>query len=164
MQITEMTFDEVAKKYQPIILKQLKVLKVYKNYDEFYQIGLIALWEAYERFDPAKGKFSTLAILYVRGKMLTMLQKEGRYQETHCYANEDMEQQLVDHCIPTLLEREIIESYIAPLSVKEKIWVTEAIINDKSTLDIATEYNVPLSTVKSWRKYALKKLRKLNGI
>jgi DNA-directed RNA polymerase len=77
--IKEKTFEEVLKMYEPAIKKQLVSLRLYKDYDEFYQIGRIALWNAYQNFNPNKGNFSSYAISFIRGRMMTFLSKESKY-------------------------------------------------------------------------------------
>jgi DNA-directed RNA polymerase len=57
------------------------------------------------------------------------------------------------------LETELLESYLTNLSDREKTWVQEAILLQKKTAEIASQYNVSSHTVRVWRKTALKKLR-----
>ncbi|MFC0469147.1 hypothetical protein ACFFHM_00825 [Halalkalibacter kiskunsagensis] len=54
MNSKEKSFEEVLTLYQSIIRKQFVALRLYKDYDEFYQIGCIALWNAYQNFNPEK--------------------------------------------------------------------------------------------------------------
>lgn len=72
MQPTEMEFEKIVSNYKPMIKKQLQSLNLYKDYEDYYQVALIALWEAYQKFDPERGIFSTFAIATVRGRLLTM--------------------------------------------------------------------------------------------
>lgn len=65
------TVEEVLVQFEPMVKKQMLSLQIYKNQDEFFQIGLIGLWEAYNRFDSEKGAFPAFAQMTVRGKMLT---------------------------------------------------------------------------------------------
>ncbi|WP_078556042.1 sigma-70 family RNA polymerase sigma factor [Bacillus alkalicellulosilyticus] len=155
----EELFDDVAMKYEPIIKKQMVVLRIYKNHEDYFQIGLIGLWEAYKRYQPEKGPFSTFAISTVRGKMLTHLRKEVKYEKYH---------ELKEHMSETNgqwdsssdeFERECLEGCLVGLTEREQLWVKEAILFDKKPADLAHQYNVSVNTVKSWRKSALKKLR-----
>ncbi|GAE31329.1 sigma factor [Halalkalibacter hemicellulosilyticus] len=83
--IENRTFAEVAKQYEPLIRGQIKKLNIYRNREEFYQVGLIGLWRAYEQYDQEKGSFSTIALFKVRGCLLDFLRKEARYSEQHIY-------------------------------------------------------------------------------
>jgi DNA-directed RNA polymerase len=46
------SFQEVVEKEEWLIKRIIKHLHIYKNQDEFYQEGLIGLWEVYVRFHP----------------------------------------------------------------------------------------------------------------
>ncbi|MDP4171531.1 MAG: sigma factor, partial [Bacillota bacterium] len=61
------SFEELSEQYTPMIHKIMNTLHIFKNKEEFYQLGLIALWEANERFDPQKGSFTTFAYSYIKG-------------------------------------------------------------------------------------------------
>jgi RNA polymerase sigma factor (sigma-70 family) len=155
-------FEDIVSKYEPIIKHQIKKLRIYKEHEIFYQIGLIGLWEAMKEHDPAKGTFQTLAITKVRGKMLDQLKKEKLYEER--YTQIDM--QHYDH-IPAnnlsergILETETIASYCIGLSHEQYLWVQKAIVEQKKVGEIAAELNVPVERVKSWRKQAIKKIRR----
>ena len=52
-----MEFEQLAANYSKMIYSIIHSLGIYKNQDEFYQIGLISLWEASQQFDEQKGLF-----------------------------------------------------------------------------------------------------------
>jgi DNA-directed RNA polymerase len=153
------SFEEVLKKYESAIKKQMFVLRLYKDYDEFYQIGCLALWDAYQNFNPEKGNFSAYAISYIRGRMMVALSKESRYSERHTYTGDELLEAVPTTHEMVPLETELLESYLTNLSDREKTWVQEAILLQKKTAEIASQYNVSSHTVRVWRKTALKKLR-----
>ncbi|MEB1808926.1 MAG: sigma-70 family RNA polymerase sigma factor [Bacillaceae bacterium] len=153
-----LSVDEVVECYAPIVRRQLKQLQIHKEYDDYYQIGLIALWEAYKRFDPAKGNFPTFAIHTVRGRLLTELSKEKTYAAKHHVTDEGFHYN-VDERNTSMLEVEIIDCYIETLSERQQTWVKETILEGKTTSEIAKDYNVSVYTVRSWKKAAIKKLK-----
>ncbi|MFC0469172.1 sigma-70 family RNA polymerase sigma factor [Halalkalibacter kiskunsagensis] len=159
MNSKEKSFEEVLKMYQSIIKKQFVTLRLYKDYDEFYQIGCIALWNAYQNFNPEKGNFSAYAISYIRGRMMSALSKESIYSERHYYASDEMLEAVPSHLDEVPLESEFLEAYMTNLSEREKTWVYEAILLQKKSAEIANQYGVSPHTVRTWRKGALKKLR-----
>lgn len=55
------TFEELAKQYESMIWKVIHSLHIYKNQEEYFHTGLIALWEANQRFVEGKGSFSGYA-------------------------------------------------------------------------------------------------------
>ncbi|KHF38453.1 sigma-70 family RNA polymerase sigma factor [Halalkalibacter okhensis] len=153
------SFEEVLKNYEPAIKKQLISLRIYKDHDEFYQIGRLALWDAYRKFNPEKGTFSTYAISYIRGRMLVSLRKERKYSDHHSYAGDEQLEAVVSQHETTPLEIELLEPYLTNLSERERLWVKESIIKQKKTAEIASQFNVSTPTVRSWKKTALTKLR-----
>ena len=71
-----MDFERLSAQYSNMIHSIIHSLHIYKDHDDFYQIGLIALWNASENFDEEKGKFSTYAYSFIKGRILTHLKKE----------------------------------------------------------------------------------------
>ncbi|MCL7749190.1 sigma-70 family RNA polymerase sigma factor [Halalkalibacter alkaliphilus] len=153
------SFEEVLKNFQPAIKKQLVMLRIYKDHDEFYQVGCLALWDAYRNFNPEKGNFSTYAISYIRGRMMVALRKESKYSERHSFTGDELLETVPTNNETVPLESELLEGYLDGLSEREKTWVIESINKQKKTAEIASHYNVSTPTVRSWKKGALKKLR-----
>lgn len=154
------SFYDVFQQYEKMIKNQIKSLNIYKNYDEFYQIGLIALWKAWQNYDDRKGKFSAYAYVSVRGSMLDQLRKDSQYDERFTVDSNKLMNQDYESYSETLLDKEMFESYLTALTEKQKTWAIEAILNEKTFAEIASEYGTTVEAVKSWRKGALKKLRK----
>lgn len=155
----EHEFEVILERFAPLIKKQMVSLNIYKDFDEFYQIGRIAVWEALKKYDPAKGAFPAFAAITIRGKMLDYLKKENRYEERHVASNVTFENDVGFYWEPWL-DRELFYEYLRPLTNKQKIWAIEAILHQKTPAEIADDYGVSREAVKSWRKEALKKLRK----
>mgnify|MGYP001325774607 FL=1 len=154
------SFQEVFEQYEKLIKNQIKSLNIYKNYDEFYQIGLIALWKAWKNYDDRKGKFSAYAYITVRGSMLDQLRKDAQYDERFAADTDKAMQENSAVYTEHLLEKERFESCLAALTEKQKTWAIEAILHGKTFAEIANEHKTTVEAVKSWRKNALKKLRK----
>ncbi|WP_456277532.1 sigma-70 family RNA polymerase sigma factor [Bacillus sp. AK128] len=143
-----------------IIKSALKDMCLYINLDEYYQEGLIGFWEAYERFDSSKGaSFRTFAYWTIRGKLLTYLKKADRNEERKAFLSDAVIESTPDEQLRIPLESELISTYCIELTEAQKTWVYKAFIEDKSAMQIAKEEGVSLETVKSWRRYALKKIR-----
>ena len=156
--------DQLLDQYSPIVKKQLQALHIYKDYDEYYQIGMIALWEAYSKFDPEKGQFATFAIATVRGRLLRSLSKARQFEEKHEF-NEvellNMETTYTDRTDAELTD--LLTPYLDRLSNRERIWIKEALLLGLCTEEMAAKYNVTGHTVRSWKKSVVKKLQDLRG-
>lgn len=152
-------FEAIAGQYEAMIWKVIHSLNIYKNKEEFYQIGLIALWEASRGFDPMKGSFTTYAYSYVRGRLLTELTKRRKYEDTQtATAKEEFWESIVDDKSTIPLEGECILAYCSQLTEPQKKWVLYTSLADLSIKQIAEIENVSVSAVKAWRKGARKKL------
>ncbi len=77
-----MTFEQVLSQYEPMLYKMMHRLHIYRNEDDFLQVGRIALWQAYEKFDETKGTFSAFAYVSVRGAMLDELKRQAKHNVT----------------------------------------------------------------------------------
>ncbi|OZM56395.1 hypothetical protein CIB95_11515 [Lottiidibacillus patelloidae] len=157
MQVQEQSFEEVLEQFMPLIKGQLKALNIYKDHDNFYQIAMIALWDAYRNFDDEKGRFSTYAFRYVRGRLLTALQESRNYDERN---------QLQDTFVEDSVEEEFcvdetIEGYLRHLTDNQQKWLRYYVYGQLTPSEIAAKENVSVEAVKSWRRQAIKKLRRL---
>lgn len=153
-------FEQLSKKYSPMIHSIMNQLHIYKNKHEFYQIGLIALWEAQRNFQPEKGAFASYAYSFMKGRMLTELANAKRWEEaTAAFLEETNAGFLESPKNHEPLEKEILLSYCKTLTSKQKFWVVAAFYEGLTTKEIAAKANVSESAVKKWKKGALEKLK-----
>ncbi|WP_193534016.1 sigma-70 family RNA polymerase sigma factor [Cytobacillus luteolus] len=161
LDIQKMSFDELVEVHRPLILHVLKTLHIYKDHEVYYQVGLVGLWEAQSRYNPEKGAFSTFAFSIIRGRVLSSLTKENqfytRYQPTE---HEEQLDAAYDESSEIKPEEDILTTYCFDLTENQRKWVIGKIIEDKKIKDIALEHGVTEDAVKTWRREALKKLRK----
>lgn len=153
-------FEELAVKYEPMIYHVIHSLNIYKNRDEFYQTGLIALWEAHLRFDEEKGKFSTYAYSYIKGRMLRELSKHRRNEAYTVFPKEETFWEMKedeDDFQP--LEMPMLLSYCHGLTEKQKQWVVYTFYYGMTVREIAEVEKVSQSAVKKWRTGAMKKIK-----
>ncbi|MEI5909144.1 sigma-70 family RNA polymerase sigma factor [Bacillus spongiae] len=152
-------FEILSKQYEPMIHKIIQTLFIYKNKEEFYQTGLIALWEANERFDHHKGSFSTFAYSYIRGRLLTELANIRKNEERMVYPREEFWCSIKDEASPPFIQRELLLSYCFQLTENQTKWVLYTCVYMLSIQEIAKIENVSTSAVKKWRKGATDKIR-----
>lgn len=153
------SFDELVEQYQPMIHKIIHSLHIYRNEDEFYQTGLIGLWEATQSFDKRKGSFSNYAYTYMKGKMLSHMSQNNQFNERLIHPKVEFWETIVDHESSNYLEKETINIYCEGLTEKEAKWVI-AMSKDQLTIkEIAAREKVSVSAVKQWRSGAIRKLK-----
>jgi RNA polymerase sigma factor (sigma-70 family) len=153
-------FDQLAKQYEPMIHKIIRTLHIYKNQNEYFHTGLVALWEAAEAFDPAKGEFFSYAYSYIKGQILNEMSRNNKREERSFFPKEDYWETLVEQNPESPLEIEFILGYCETLTEKETKWVIYTCLEFLSIKEIAEREQVSISAVKQWRSGAKKKLRK----
>ena len=153
------SFDELVVQYQPMIHKIIRSLNIYKNQNEFYQTGLIGLWEASLSFDERKGSFTNYAYIYVKGKMLSQLTQTNQHSEKLIHPAEEFWETIEHQESSLFLEKETIQSYCEGLTEKEAKWVIAASIDQLSIKEIAEREKVSVSAVKQWKSGAKRKLK-----
>lgn len=148
----------------PMVYYVMKKINVSTNDEDYLQLGRIAIYEAWCKFDPLKGEFAPYVYSYIYGKLLKNKLNESKWYNHHpsydtqilenvCHSNSnEME---VYHLLD-LLKR-------SHLSEKEKCWVIEGVINQNKPSEIAEKYQCSVHTVKTWRRNALIKLHNYYG-
>ncbi|CAH2716791.1 RNA polymerase sigma factor FliA [Neobacillus rhizosphaerae] len=154
-------FEQLATQYEPMIHKIIHSLNIYHNQEEFYQTGLIGLWEASNRFNAEKGKFSNYAYSYIKGKILTELSTATKQKDKSIYPKEEYWDTIEDQGSHQPLEIELLLSYCQGLTEKETKWVLASCLQFLSIREIAEQEQVSISAVKQWRNGARKKLHGL---
>lgn len=150
------TFNECLNQYTPLIKSIIKKLRIYKDYEEYYQIGQIALWYAFENYESKKGSFSNYAYLNINGYLLNALSRESKYNDRNVVVSEHNEEKAVTN--EALLYEEFISNLegISPLQMQILI---DRFYYNKEFSQIASKLNIPESSVRSSYRYALKRLR-----
>lgn len=71
-------FEEVLEQYNPMISAVIRNLHIFRDYESYRQVGRVALWQAWERYEESKGNFTPFAYHSIRGAMLDELKREAR--------------------------------------------------------------------------------------
>ena len=152
-------FDALVSQYNPLIHHIIRKLHIIYDKDEYYQIGLIALWEASLNFNPEKGQFLSYAYKFIQGKMLIQLYKSTKINDREIKKSPEYLDLLKrDDEIP-ILEWYFPKPFLESLTNNQAIWLSEYIQYGKTIADIAHEYQMTYATVKSWKRTTLKKLK-----
>lgn len=153
-------FETWVKELTPMIYSIIHRLKIYKNQEEYFQIGLIGLWKAYQTYNPEKSTFPTYAYHYIRGYILTELRAN--------YRREDGELNLTDYewrIIPDLDEFadpeyqfQIVED-LNDLSPHLRQVIIMHYLYGYPLKEIARQFNISYSTIKRWKSEAISLLK-----
>ncbi len=153
------SFEQLTIQYEPMIHQIINTLHIYKNKDEFYQHGLIALWEASTRFNPAKGHFAAYAYKYIKGTLLRELSKSAKESERLISPKEEFWKNAVDRNKENPYKEQRLLAHCHALTPNQRKWFLLTLQEDLSIKEIAEVEQVSLSAVKAWRKGAREKLR-----
>ncbi|KAB2336573.1 sigma-70 family RNA polymerase sigma factor [Cytobacillus depressus] len=156
------SFEQVSSQYTPMIHKIISSLNIYTNKDEFFQIGLIGLWEAHQRFDPEKGNFMNYAYTFIKGRLLTEMNQSNRHTDRAVIVKEEFWEYIEDELSFCPLEEDILLAYCQAggLTEQQTKWVLYTFLKSFTVKEIAAMEQVSLSAVKNWRAAAKKKFKK----
>lgn len=155
------SFEQLAAQYEPMIHKVMNLLHIYKNKDEFFQLGLIGLWEAVKSYNPEKGDFKNHAFTFIKGKFLDEMKKSNKHDKRYIHPKEGFWEVVEDFTEDHPFENMLILTYCVDLTPNQTKWVLYTCINCLTIAEIAQKENVSISAVKAWRKGAKEKLRKV---
>jgi RNA polymerase sigma factor (sigma-70 family) len=159
------SFDQLSAQYVKMIHSIIHSLHIYKNIDEYFQIGLIGLWEASSRFDPAKGSFSNYAYTYMKGKILNELRKNRTLEERNVHVEDEIFELMAESYRDHPLQETLLLSYCTELTENQTKWFMYTILHNLTVKEIAEKEGVSVSAVKQWRVGARGKLvERLNGV
>ncbi|MEC2057564.1 sigma-70 family RNA polymerase sigma factor [Peribacillus psychrosaccharolyticus] len=153
-------FSDIVEQYTPMINRIIRSLMIYKDQDDYFQIGLIALWDAYSLYDPEKGSFLSIAYSMVKGRILHGLRDEAKTNllvSPFEPGSGQIEETLITEDKP--LQHEYLLAYCEGLTESQKNWVLLTFDAQLSISEIAVQQNVTIAAVKSWRRSTLKKLK-----
>lgn len=149
-------FRLIEEKYAPMISAIIRKLSIYRDHEEYRQIGKVALWQAWSRYDAGKGDFTPFAFRTVHGAMLDTLAREGRYAKLFLLSEgehfEDLELQVRDEKLPEWLAA-------IDLRDKEKQLLHELFVEDKGIQQLAALYGISVSGMKKRKARLLEKIR-----
>lgn len=148
-------FEEVANQYAPMISAIIRKLHIYRDFETFRQIGNIALWQAWQRFDDAKGNFTPFAYRSIQGAMLDELKRDTKRNEQTNLLSPDIQEDIVidiGNSLPDWLE-------VSALNDHEK-WLLDAFyVKGYSLTELAHTENISIAGMKKRRERLVNKLR-----
>lgn len=152
---TMKNFEEVANQYAPMISAIIRKLHIYRDYESFRQLGNIALWQAWQRFDDAKGNFTPYAYRSIQGAMLDELKRETKRNEQSSHCDNEIKEESpeeYEESLPEWLE-------VSMLNEHEK-WLLDALyVRGCSLSELAVAENISLAGMKKRRQRLVNKLR-----
>ncbi len=77
----KISFEEIFEQNKRRIYYQIKKMNIRDPHNDYFQEGLVALWNAYETYQPDKGPMATYFNYTIQNRLIDRLRKENRYEE-----------------------------------------------------------------------------------
>lgn len=151
-------YEQLVEEFTPMIHHMMKKLAIYKDKQEFFQIGLISIWETRRNFNKEKGKYSNYLYRHMQGRFLDELKRRTREAERNDYPREAF-WTMIESPVLYREEEEYIKGLCDELTEGETKWVIATFVHQLTVKEIAKKEQVSLSAVKWWRKGAKEKLK-----
>ncbi|MCT1901843.1 RNA polymerase sigma factor [Oceanobacillus sojae] len=173
--------EDFIEQNQRRVYYQMARLQIDEWEGDYFQEGLVAMWRAYENYNPDKGPLTTYMNFQIRNRLVDVLRQsivERKYFEQLGiqFKSETQSGNYMDGNIlpferegksnPLAIMAQTNESDFLKLTEvlteKQKIWFNHAIVEGLSNQEIAEKEEVSLEAVKSWAKSAKRKLRNMD--
>ncbi|MGM8213914.1 sigma-70 family RNA polymerase sigma factor [Virgibacillus sp. W0430] len=172
----KLTFEQIFKQNERRIYFYIHKLNVQDPHREFYQEGLVAMWNAYEKYEPDKGPLATYFNYMIRNRMIDLIRKKSREQraEKEVVHEEKKKIDLGNHMrksdSPSIIHGSA-DLYVTDMYLWEQVkrgltekqwkWVYYSIVEGMTYKEIAKQEQTTVEAVKSWGRQARKNLRKM---
>lgn len=153
------TFEQLSDQYEQMIYKIIHLLHIYKNQDDFFQEGLVALWEASNNYNPSKGYFGRYAYVYITGKIKDELRREKRREDRNIHAGDEFWENIKEPVTLDPFGDVPFPTIICSLTDNQRKWLNYTYFDHLKTREIAEKEQVSISTVKAWKAGVRMKLR-----
>ncbi|TMW71527.1 sigma-70 family RNA polymerase sigma factor [Alteribacter natronophilus] len=159
--MSRISFDEICNQFEPLIYSFIHKYRLIHDQEEYVQIGRIALYEAWRRHDADLVSFPGYAKSYIRGYLQNAVTADRKKQERFVSAEPAtlalMQEGGDDEDLRCCDIQLVCDS--AGLSDRERNWLYDFVYRDLPIEAIARRHGVKATTVKTWRKSAVRKLR-----
>ncbi|WP_373895127.1 sigma-70 family RNA polymerase sigma factor [Virgibacillus sp. CBA3643] len=170
------TFEEIFKQNERRIHYHIHKLNIRDPHQEFYSEGLVAMWNAYEKYQPDKGPMSTYFNYTIRNRMIDLMRKRNKEQENVERHKQEHKTRVDDgnhyrnggatypvmkvaESESSLYDEEFWQEMRGKLTENQWKWVRYFVIEDMQVKEIAEMEGVSVEAVKSWGKQVRRKLR-----
>ncbi|KGP74543.1 RNA polymerase sigma factor [Pontibacillus yanchengensis] len=156
--------EQLIEDFKPMVHHIIHRLGIMDPEGEFYQEGLLALWEVSRTYQEGKGKLSSYVYFIVRNRLISLLRNKKRKQEhideIIAMSHDEVEVELDADPWDCYL----VEELKTVLTENQCKWLEGYVIQDLSVKEIARKENVTVDAVKNWGRKAREKLKQHEGL
>lgn len=156
------TFEQVLEQYSPMISSVLRRAHVYKNHEYFRSCAVIALWQAWENYNPERGLFAPYAYRMMLTTIFTEMKKDNQYSEHQIAFDKDKLShlsQINQVKTQTICPFEQLEDVLSELSETERKLLVDLYIHQYTYKELAKRDQVSVAALKKRRDRLFKRLR-----
>ncbi|WP_050614586.1 sigma-70 family RNA polymerase sigma factor [Bacillus testis] len=153
------SFENLAASHSNLIHSIIHKLRIYKDHDHYYSVGLVALWEAADKYEENKASFITYAYSMIQGRILTELRKQNNWEERHCLIMDSDHTAYEPSECDIYFEHQDLLDLCRGLTANQANWLIHTYVYNMSLEETASRFNKNVCAVKSWRRGALARLR-----
>ncbi|MUV38776.1 DNA-directed RNA polymerase [Lentibacillus sp. JNUCC-1] len=160
------SFEEIYEQNRKRIHYHLHKLNIHDPHQEFFQEGLIALWNAHQTYQPDKGPMSTYFNYTIKYRLIDHIRKHQREHQHYSDTYQDLQDE--SHHMSSepphrdlpasLLQESAIQELKHHLTHNQWTWL-HCTIEGHSTSEIAFLHQTTIDAVNSWRRGARRKLQ-----
>ncbi len=155
----DLQFEMVYETYKKMIHHLIHKYNIQDPQGEFFQEGVIALWNAYQKYGD-RDTFGKLAYITIRSRIIDLIRKKNRLN-THETATEIANESSYRESGLEDFDPYFWDSVQQTLTSRQWIFVQRKIIEGRTYQDIAALEQTTIDAVKGWGKEVKKKLRPL---
>jgi RNA polymerase sigma factor (sigma-70 family) len=125
------------------------------------QESFIKIWQNARSYDPSKGRLFTWLMCLVRSKSIDAIRKTGRKAEIHSELKVVHKGDAVDTADPSI--QQDLNTVLSSLDRDQRDLIEHSYILGYSHPEIAEKFDLPIGTVKTRIRNAMKELRSIFG-
>lgn len=159
-------FNELYYQYVPLVMHiALHIVQDRMEAEEICHDIFLEILRRSEQFDKSRGSLDAWIAVIARSRSMDAMRKKQRRAAVVKMEQLNGEDVTVTVATPetiTLrkLDREVLQEALAELPVTQKNAIYAAYYQEKTQSEMATDWKVPLGTVKSWVRYGIGNLKK----
>lgn len=153
------SFEKIVQTHEKRIHYFIHHLGIRDDEGDFYQEGLIALWNACTTYVAGRSDFSTYVNWKIKNALIDQIRQRQRHAEKEEHYHRMTGRPETEYVPREMFDEELWKGIRGMLTENEWKWVTQFIIEDKAVAQIAVKENVSRDAVKNWGRHARRKLK-----
>ncbi len=162
---TKEAFDQLYQQYAAVLYGViLRVLGDEHTSQDVLQEAFVKIWQRIDQYDPAKGRLYTWMLNIARNAAVDKLRSKGEIMKTKIHTGEDI---VYNETVAVGSEQSTdtigLRKLVAELKPEHGTVVQMAYFNGYSMDEIAKTLEIPVGTVKTRMRSAIKQLKGIFG-